>query len=216
MFGLLFSPPQKKGNSIADELGKKLLKLPPAADLLLAAAFGVGSVVTLYKDDRLIGLLCICLALFFASFGIMALSREMRDYKFVKKNSSPDILSAMHVPQFEAYLMALFRLDGNKVRLSHQELHRLDDADFIATCGKTVLLVQFNHFDETTIGVKPLESLCRAAAKLHASGVIAVIFGRPAPEARDYAIHKGITLMSLEDVLAMAIRLVGDPTTRRI
>jgi hypothetical protein len=207
MFGL-FTPP-KKSPTVADEFLKKLMKLSPMTDLVLATLFGVATVVLYFREEKLISLILLCLALFFALLGIVAIQKDMQDFKIVAKNSSPETLLSMHAPQFEAYLMALFRLDGYSVRLSRSELHRLDDADFIATRGKTALLIQFNHFDETVVGFKPIESLCRSAATLRISSAIVVIFGKLTPEAYNYAVNKGITLMTLSDVLTMADRLTG-------
>ena len=154
-----------------DVLIQKLSALPPAFDLMIAAALSAYSLVAIFVDNaKLVGLVCILLALIFAMLGISSITREMKAYKLVESSSTPDILRRMKTTQFEHYLAALFTLDGYRLRSAIDELHRQDDADFIATKKKEVLLIQFNHWDEDIVGIKSIQSLQKAAMVSHATG----------------------------------------------
>ena len=148
----MFGPAKKqtdapKRNGV-DVLIKKLSALPPSIDLIVAAVVGGYSFVAIYVDNsKLIGLICILLALTFALLGIAALSREMKAFKQVESKTSPDALRTLKTPEFEKYLMALFSLDGYEARTAIDDLHRQDDADLIATKKKETILIQFNHWD---------------------------------------------------------------------
>lgn len=211
MFGPKKQPAAAKPNGV-DNLIQKLKALPPAIDLIVAATLGGYSFVAIYVDNaKFIGLVCILMALLFALLGISAITREMKNFKVIEQNSNPEALRAMKTADFENYLVALFSLDGYRVRSSIDELHRQDDADLIAVRKKETILIQFNHWDEDTIGSKPIQSLHKASAAIRANGATAITFGRFSPEAQDWATRKGVTLMSMQDVLEMASRLTGMP-----
>jgi restriction system protein len=199
--------PKKNG---VDVLIKKLSALPPAIDLIVAAVVGGYSFVAIYVDNsKFIGLICILLGLTFALLGIAALSREMRAFKQVESKTSPEALRALKTPEFEKYLMALFSLEGYEVRTAIDDLHRQDDADLIATKKKETILIQFNHWDEDTVGTRPIQSLQKAAAALRATQCIAITLGRFSADAVAWANRKGVILMTGSDLVAMANRLTG-------
>lgn len=206
---------QKKPQTAAkpngvDVLIQKLGALPPAIDLMMAVLLGGYSFVAIYVDNaKLVGLVCILMALIFAMLGISAVMREMKAFKLLERGSTPEALRSMKTQQFEHYLIALFSLDGYRLRSAIDELHRQDDADLIAVRKKEILLIQFNHWDEDTVTTKHIQSLHKAATVFRATGCIAITFGRFSPEATDWAVRKGVGLMTIEDVIDMACRLTG-------
>lgn len=209
MFGPKKQTSAPKPNGV-DNLIHKLKALPPAIDLIVAATLGGYSFVAIYVDNaKFVGLACILIALIFAVLGISAVTREMKDFKVVEQNSNPEALRMMKTQQFEKYLVALFSLDGYQVRPSIDELHRQDDADLIAVKKKETILIQYNHWDEDIVGTKPIQSLHKAAAAVRAQGATAISFGRFSAEAVDWARRKGVTLMTMQDVIDMACRLTG-------
>ncbi len=210
----MFSPkktPTKsaKPNGV-DNVIHKLMALPPAIDLIVAAVLGGYSFVAIHVDNaKAVGLGCILIALLFALLGINAITREMKLLKQVEASSNPDALRGMKLSQFEAYLTALYGLDGYRVRSAIDELPRQDDADLIAVGKKQTLLIQFNHFDEDRVGEKQIQSLHKAAVAFRADGCVAITFGSFTPQAIDWARRKGVVLMGMEDVVAMAAKLTG-------
>ena len=207
----MFGPAKKqtdapKRNGV-DVLIKKLSALPPSIDLIVAAVVGGYSFVAIYVvNSKFIGLVCILLALPFALLGIAALGREIKQ---VESKTSPDALRALKTPEFEKYLMALFSLDGYEARTAIDDLHRQDDADLIATKKKETILIQFNHWDEDTVGTRPIQSLQKAASALRATRCIAITLGRFSADAVAWASRKGVVLMTGNDLVAMANRLTG-------
>lgn len=193
-----------------DVLIKKLSALPPSVDLVVATVVGGYSFVAIYVDNsKFIGLICILLGLAFALLGLSALSREMKAFKQVDSKSTPEALRALKTPQFEKYLTALFSLDGYQVRSAIDELHRQDDADLIAVKKKETLLIQFNHWDEDSVGTRPIQSLQKAASAFRATGCVAITLGRFSADAVTWANRKGVVLMNINDLIAMANRLTG-------
>ncbi|KAB2911186.1 MAG: hypothetical protein F9K30_21940, partial [Dechloromonas sp.] len=149
----------KKPNGV-DVLIQKLAALPPAMDLLVAAVVGGYSLVAIFVDGaKFVGLVCILIGLIFALLGINAVMREMKAFKQIEANSTPDGLRSMKRKQLEQYLTALFSLDGYRVRSAIGELDRFDDADLIAVKKDQTILIQFNHFDEDVVDIKPIQSL---------------------------------------------------------
>ncbi|WP_172600133.1 restriction endonuclease [Sulfuricystis multivorans] len=211
MLGLNKQTTTPKHNGV-DNLIHKLKALPPVIDLIVAATLSGYSFVAIYVSNaKFVGLVCILIALIFAVLGISAVTREIRESKMVEQYSTPEALRMMNTHQFEKYLVALFSLDGYQVRPSINELHREDDADLIAVKKKETILIQYNHWDEDIVGPKPIKSLHKAAAALRADGAMAICFGRFTTEAVDWARRKGVTLMSMQDVIDMACRLTGLP-----
>lgn len=211
MFGPKKSPAAagKKPNGV-DVLIQKLAALPPAMDLLVAAVVGGYSLVAIFVDGaKFVGLVCILIGLIFALLGINAVMREMKAFKQIESNSTPDSLRSMKRKQLEQYLTALFSLDGYRVRSAIGELDRFDDADLIAVKKEQTILVQFNHFDEDVVDIKPIQSLHKAATAFLATGCIAITFGKFSANATDWARRKEVNLLNVEDVIAMACRLTG-------
>ena len=210
MFGANKKKPQAVKPNGVDVLIQKLGALPPTIDLMVAASLGGYSFVAIYIDNaKLVGLVCILLALIFAMLGISAVLREMKQLKLVEKTSTHDALRAIKAQQFEPYLIALFGLDGYRVRSAIDELHRMDDADLIAEGKKEVVLIQWNHFDEDVVGAKQIQSLHKAASVFKADRCIAITFGLFSREAVEWAARKGVVLMNMDDVIAMAGKFTG-------
>lgn len=211
----MFGPKKTPGASTkkpsgVDVLLQKLAALPPAIDLMVAAVLGGYSFVAIFVDNaKFVGLVCILLALLFALLGINAVTKEMKSFKLLEASSTPDSLRMMKSQQFEHYLVALFSLDGYRVRSAIDELDRRDDADLIAEKKGQLILIQFNHYDEDNVDAKPIQSLHKAATVSRATSSIAITFGRFTPAAADWAGRKGVQLMSIEDIIAMACRLTG-------
>lgn len=201
--------PTAKPNSV-DTLIKKLAELSPSVDLLVASALGGYSLYASFVDSaKLVGLICLLFSSVFAVMGIASIMRQMKDCRMIEENANPEALRAMKTAQFEKFLIALFKLDGYRVRLAIDELHRLDDADLILERKKETILLQYNHWDEEAVGIKPLQSLYKAASNFRAHGCLVVTCGGFTPEARDWAQRKGVVLMNMDDILAMARRLTG-------
>lgn len=184
---------------------KKLLDLPPAADLVLAALLGGYGLMAIYIEGaRFVGILCLVSAVAFALLGIAATQREMKSYKVIANASSPEALRSLTTAQFEQYLIALFSLQGYQVRSGINEFHRQDDADLIAIRRKQTTIVQYNHWDEEVVEVRALQSLHKAASALRAAEAIAITLGRFSREANDWGRRKGLHLMTMREVLEMA------------
>ena len=199
----------KKPNGV-DVLIQKLAALPPAMDLLVAAVVGGYSLVAIFVDGaKFVGLVCILIGLIFALLGINAVMREMKAFKQIEANSTPEGLRSMKRKHLEQYLTALFSLDGYRVRSAIGELDRFDDADLIAVKKDQTMLIQFNHFDEDLVDIKPIQSLHKAATAFQATGCIAITFGKFSANATDWARRKEVNLLNVEDVIAMACRLTG-------
>lgn len=210
MFGPKKQPRTGKKPSGVDVLLQKLAALPPAMDLLVAAVVGGYSLVAIFVDGaKFIGLICILIGLLFALLGINALTREMKAFKKIESNSTPDGLRSMKRKQLEQYLTALFSLDGYRVRSAIGELDRFDDADLIAVKKDQIILIQFNHFDEDVVDIKPIQSLHKAATAFQATGCIAITFGKFSANATDWARRKEVNLQNVEDIIATACRLTG-------
>lgn len=200
-----------------DNLIQKLGSLPPAIDLMIAAVVGGYAFVAMYVDNaKFVALACILIALIFAFLGISSVTKEMKNFKMVEAKSNPEAFANMKTADFEKYLTALFVMDGYKVRSAIDELHRQDDADFIATRKKETVLIQFNHWDEDRVDAKPIQSLHKAASAFRADGCIAITLGQFSREAKEWGNRKGVQLMATNEVLAMAQRLTGMPATTPI
>ena len=190
---------------------QKLLALPPAADLLVAATLGIYGLVAIYVEgERFIGVVCIIIALAFALLGVAATQRDMKAYKIIAAAPTPQDLRALSAQQFEAYLVALFGLAGYQVRSGADELHRQDDADLIAVRRKETALIQFNHFDEEYVSLRAVQSLHKAASLMRATDAVAITLGAFAPDAAAWAARKGVRLMTERDVLEMAAEFIGE------
>lgn len=199
--------PQRTG---ADAIIQKLADLPPVAHLLVAATTGGYAMVAIMGDGaKFIGLVCLLIGLTFALLGINAVLREMRALKLIESHSTPQILRSMKRKQLEEYLCALLALDGYRVRSAVGELDRFDDADLIAEGKNQTLLIQFNHFDEDLVDNKPIQSLHAAAGAVRATGCLAITFGTFSMTAIDWAKRKDVTLLNVDDIIAMARRLLG-------
>lgn len=199
----------KKPNGV-DVLFQKLAALPPTMDLMIAAIVGGYSLFAIFVDNsKFVGLVCILISLIFALLGINAVMREMKAFKQIESNSTPDTLRGMKRKQLEQFLFALFSLDGYRVRSAIGELDRFDDADLIAVKKDQTLLIQFNHYDEDLVDIKPIQSLQKAATANQATGCIAITFGKFTANAIDWARRKEVNLLGIEDVIAMASRLTG-------
>jgi len=193
-----------------DVLLKKLATLPPMIDLLLAAVLAVYSYVAITVDHaQLIGLVCFLVAIAFALLGLLATMREMKLFKIVEKNSSLDRLRGMKNAEFQAYLMAVFGLQGYQTRIVLDEIHRQDDADMIATKRKETLLIQFNHWDEDVMDIRPVQSLHKAAAVLRANSCMAITLGGVSKDAVKWAAMKGVQIVTAKELLEMAGGILG-------
>ena len=202
--------PRKRQPSPVDRLLQKLAALPPMIDLIISAVLAAYGLFTLALENaRVPGYSCLLIALIFAVLGISTLMREMRMMKFIEAASNPETLRSMRAQQFESYLMMLFALDGYSSRLAIDEVHRQDDADLILTHKKQTILLQFNHFDEDWLGVKPIQSLQKGAAALRADRAIAVTLGQVSEEALAFANRKGVELIGMEGLLLIASRVTG-------
>ena len=210
MFGPKKQSAAGKKPSGVDVLLQKLAALPPAMDLMIAAIVGGYSLVAIFVDNaKFVGLVCILISLIFALLGINAVMREMKAFKQIESNSTPDTLRGMKRKQLEQFLFALFSLDGYRVRSAIGELDRFDDADLIAVKKDQTILIQFNHYDEDLVDIKPIQSLQKAATANQATGCIAITFGKFSANAIDWARRKEVNLLNVEDVIAMACRLTG-------
>ena len=186
-------------------------QLPPLVHLFSAATLAAYALFAIFIDNaKFVGLCCIAIALMFAVMGVFAQLREMRSYKVIASNSNKEKLLAMTAAEFEQYLVALFSLDGYKVRSAIGELDRMDDADLIAVKKKQVLLIQYNHWFENTLHVKHLQSLHKAAAAFRATECFAISFGACAQDTKTWAERKGVTIKTAEDILALAHKLTGE------
>lgn len=192
---------------------QKFMALPPAVDLVIAAAMGIYGLVAVYVEGTpFFGVVCIVIALAFAFLGIAATQRDMRAYKIVASAPTPKDLRALSTQEFEKYLIALFSLAGYQVRSGADELHRQDDADLIAVRKKEIALIQFNHFNEEYVSIRALESLHKAASLMRATDAIAITLGEFAPDAAAWATRKGVRLMTEQDIVRMAAEFTGEPT----
>ena len=210
MFGPKKQSAAGKKPSGVDVLLQKLAALPPAMDLMIAAIVGGYSLVAIFVDNaKFVGLVCILISLIFALLGINAVMREMKAFKQIESNSTPDTLRGMMRKQLEQFLFALFSLDGYRVRSAIGELDRFDDADLIAVKKDQTILIQFNHYDEDLVDIKPIQSLQKAATANQATGCIAITFGKFSANAIDWVRRKEVNLLNVEDVIAMACRLTG-------
>lgn len=194
-----------KKQQAVDVLLAKLCNLSPGIDLVIALTAGCYAIYAVYVSQQsFAGILGTIAALCFAFLAVNATLRELRWIKFLTAHASEECLKRMNRQQFEYYLSILFRLAGFNVRSGVTELHRQDDADWIITKKKEVILVQFNHFDEDAIGVQSLQSLQKAATIFQATGAIAITTGYFYPDAMKWGSRKGIKLMTTTDLLAMA------------
>ena len=211
----MFGPKKKpsdvgKKKSGVDVLIQKLADLPAAMDLMVAAIVGGYSLVAIFIDgSKFMGLVCIIVGLIFAMLGFNAVSKEMKAYKLISTSSTPDFLRGMKRKNLEAYLHALFSLDGYRVRTAIGELDRFDDVDLIAEKKDQLLFIQFNHFDEDVVDVKPIQSLHKAATIHQATGALVITFGRFSANAKDWAQRKEVSLQNVEDIIAKACQLTG-------
>lgn len=202
-----------KKPSGVDVLLLKLVALPATVDLFIAAVVGGYSLVAIYiEDEKGLGIACIVVGLIFALLGINAITKEMKAYKLIESKTSIDQLRAMKRKELEEYLVALFSMDGYRVRSAIGELDRFDDADMIAVKNKHTILIQFNHYDEDSVDIKPVQSLQKAAVATNSSGCISITFGRFTKATIDWALRKEVTLLNLEDIIAMASRITGKPS----
>lgn len=207
MFGpkKINSAQQAPKKNAVDVLLSKLNALPASIDLLVAGAAACFAMFSVYVNHAMfVGLISTIAALCFAFLAVNSVLREMKWLKLLSAHSSAEILRQMNRQDFEAYLAVLFRLSGYQIRSAVNELHRQDDADWIMTKKKEVVLVQFNHFDEDAIGMRPLESLHKAAMIFQASSAIAITTGVFQPDARQWGQRKGLKLMTTDDLLTMA------------
>ena len=212
MFGAKkINPAQQapKRNAV-DVMLSKLNALSPGVDLLVAGAAACFAMFSTYVNHApFVGLISTIATLCFAFLAVNSVLREMKWLKHLTKYSSADILREMNRREFENYLSILFRLSGYQIRSAVNELHRQDDADWIMTKKKETLLLQFNHYDEDAVGMRHLESLHKAAMIFQASGAIAITTGVFHPDARQWGVRKGLTLMTTDDLLAMAEEHTG-------
>ena len=208
MFASKKKPAQQQ--SSADNFLKKMEQLPPLVHLFSAATLAAYALFAIFIDNaRFVGLCCIAIALMFAVMGVFAQLREMRSYKVIASNSNKEKLQAMTAAEFERYLVALFSLDGYKVRTAAGELNRMDDADLIAVKKKQILLIQYNHWFESTLHVKHLQSLQKAASAIGATECFVISFGTYSQDTKSWAERKGVAIKTAEDILAMANKLTG-------
>lgn len=207
---------QKKPNPI-DDLLRKLTSLPPTIDLLIAGSAAVYALVAIFVDNqRVVGLGAMLIALLFAVFGIISLSREMKLSKVVAQCSLSETLMNMQNKQFESYVITLFNLAGYNVRLAIDEIHRADDADLIAERKKEIVLIQYNHFDDDGLDMRSVQSLFKAGAALRATQCIAITFGRIAPEVANWSARKGIRILGMKEVLEYAETLTGSSSPQEL
>ena len=197
-----------------DELLLKASNLPAVVQIVVSASAAGFSFVSVYVNKApVVGILSAIIALSFAFLTVTTILREVRWLKHLEANASPEILSSMNRKDFELFLTILFRLSAYKIRSAINECHRQDDADWILTRKKETVLLQFNHFDEETVGIQPLQSLQKAAMLLPATSAISITTGQFQPEAIKWANRKGLRLMMSEDLVAMAEELFDKPST---
>lgn len=198
-----------------DDLLARIIHLPAGLHVVVAAAAAGFSFVSAYVNKApFVGLISALVALSFAFLAVNAILREVRWIKYLAAHASPEILSAMNRKEFEWFLTILFRLSGYKIRSAVNELHRQDDADWILTRRKETLLLQFNHFDEDSIGMQALQSLQKAAMIVQASGAIAITTGHFLPEAKQWGDRKGLRLLTTDHLVKMAKRFMDTPSSR--
>ena len=211
MFAKKLPTLKAKKQQAIDVLLSKLNNLPPGIDLAVALATGSYAMYATYVSQQsFAGILGTIAALCFAFLAVNATLREMRWLKFLSAHASEESLKRLNRQEFEFYLSILFRLGGYSVRSGVTELHRQDDADWIITKKKEVILVQFNHFDEDAVGVQSLQSLQKAASIFQASGAIAITLGYFYSDAIQWGARKGLKLMTVSDLLAMAAEFTGE------
>lgn len=201
---------QAKKKQAIDVMIAKLNTLPPIIDLAVGAVAAIYAIVAAYIQHLpFVAILSAICALCFAFLAINATLREMRGLKYLVATSSEDKIKQMNRHDFEEFLSILFKLSGYQVRSGVNELHRQDDADWILTKRNEVVLVQFNHFDEDSIGMIPLQSLQKAGQIFQATGAIAITNGFFLSDAKQWGLRKGLRLMATQDLIAMARELTG-------
>ena len=195
----------KSRKNPVDDLLARIINLPAGLDVLVAVAAAGFSFVSAYVSNApFVSLISALVALSFAFLAVNAILREVRWINYLAAKASPEILSAMNRKEFEVFLTILFRLNGYKIRSAVNDLHRQDDADWILNRKKETLLLQFNHFDEDSIGMQALQSLQKAATTVEASGAIAITTGHFLPEAKQWGDRKGLRLMTTDHLVEMA------------
>lgn len=197
-----------------DDLLARIVNLPAGLNVLVAAAAAGFSFVSAYVNKApFVSLISAMVALSFAFLAVNAILREVRWINYLSANASPEILSAMNRKEFELFLTILFRLTGYNIRSAVNALHRQDDADWILTRKKETLLLQFNHFDEDSIGMQALQSLQKATMIFQASGAIAITTGHFLPEAKQWGNRKGLRLMTTDHLVEMAKQFMDTPSS---
>ena len=204
----------KSRKNPVDDLLARIINLPAGLDVLVAVAAAGFSFVSAYVSNApFVSLISAMVALSFAFLAVNAILREVRWINYLAAKASPEILSAMNRKEFEVFLTILFRLNGYKIRSAVNELHRQDDADWILNRKKENLLLQFNHFDEDSIGMQALQSLQKAALIFQASGAIAITTGHFLPEAKQWGDRKGLRLMTTDHLVEMAKQFMDTPSS---
>ena len=212
MFAKKLPSLQTKKKQAIDVLLARLNDLSPNIDMLIAGTSACFAMVSVYVYGMpFVGILGTISAMCFAFLAINATLREMRWLKFLEANASESTLKSMNRQQFEFFLTILFKMSGYQIRSAVNELHRQDDADWIITKKKEVILVQFNHFDEDAVGMQALQSLQKAAMIFQATGAIAITAGTYRSDAKQWGTRKGLQLLTSEDLLGMAAEFTGAP-----
>ncbi len=108
----------------------------------------------------------------------------------------------------------LFVPDGDRegaclVELRASSLAGDDSKGLLGHTACQTLLIQFNHYDEDLVDIKPIQSLQKAATANQATGCIAITFGKFTANAIDWARRKEVNLLDIEDVIKMSCRLTG-------
>lgn len=196
-----------------DELLARINNLPAGIQIIISASAAGLSFVSVYVNKApFVGILSAAIALSFAFLTVNSILREVRWIKHLAANASAETLSQMNRKDFELFLTILFRLSAYKIRSAVNECHRQDDADWILTRKKETFLLQFNHYDEESVGIKPLESLQKAAMLFPATGAISITTGQFQPEAIKWAKRKGLRLITADDLVTMAEEFLDKPS----
>ncbi len=218
MFGSKKTPQKRQNNGGGfDASLKKLAGLSATIHMAIAGAGCLYAGMAIFVNHANgVGAGSLIIAAIFALLGFNALNREVKTHKLIAKYKTCDDLRSITTPHFERYLTALLSMEGYNVRSAIDELHRQDDADLIATRKKEMLLVQFNHWDEPTVGMRALQSLHKAATIFRATGCVAVTLGRYQQDAKEWASRKGMRLLTGEDLLGMGAKCTGTIAPARL
>lgn len=189
------------------DLVRKLLALPPSADLLMASATAGYALVDVSMNGRsFFTLLLIMLSLIFACLGIVAVIAKMRESGYLEDVAEKDF-AELNIAQARRIFLACARAEGYSLVSEAQGA----PFDAVFSRKKEMLLVRWSDWDDKRINLDTIKHLYKALGHFKNCSGMMVSRAKMDQDTASWAIKNGIEICNAEHLKRKVYAVLGEP-----